>query len=856
MQDIQKTYDQAKEQDIYKLWEASGYFNPDNLEGKPFTIMMPPPNATGTLHIGHAFESTLQDILIRYHRMKGEKTLWLPGTDHAAIATNTKVEKILMKETGQNRHDIGREAFVKKVEEFVRNSRGTIQNQIRTIGASPDWTREAFTLDEPRSLAVRTAFKKMYDAGLIYRGVRLVNWDPYLKTTVSDDEIEWKEEYVPLYHLKYGPFVITTARPETKFGDKYVVVHPKDPRYKQYQHGQTLQLDWINGPVVATIIKDSCIDMKFGTGAMTITPWHDATDFEIANRHNLDKEQIISERGLLLPKAGEFAGQHIKKARALIIQKLNDLGLVEKVEENYLHRIAVNSRGGGIIEPQIKEQWFVDVNKKFKIENSKLKKIKSGHVVTLKLLMKYAVESGEIKILPERFKKIYYHWIDNLRDWNISRQLWYGHQIPVWYCGSSQIKRMGFYPDIFRQVISGKKTKTYRLNDHHFKIGDLVSFDSDKQKFGWGTITNIEHMPIKELPLNDPAHGNVYKKTADLIAAFKRLYPAGQKITPTTEAIIYTYQFKPFSDELSKNGCGQIIADLQQPHKCPACGNTNLEQDPDTLDTWFSSALWTFSALGWPNETIDLKKFHPTDVMAPGYEILFFWVARMILMSTFLLGEIPFKTVYLHGMVRDIQGRKFSKSLDNGIDPIEIINQYGADSLRMGLIVGVGPGNDSKYDEQKIRGYRNFANKVWNASRFVLQNTFDYTPSSSPPNIGGASGGTKLTKIDAQILKKFTSLAVKTTSKIEKFDFAHAAEDLYHYFWHEFADKIIEQSKANLADPEKRESAQRMLHEILQSLLKMLHPFMPFVTESIWQIKHRELLLIEKWPVKSKGLKK
>ncbi|MBI4049629.1 MAG: valine--tRNA ligase [Candidatus Doudnabacteria bacterium] len=703
MQGIPKTYDQSQEPNVYKLWESSGYFNPDNLTGKPFTIMMPPPNVTGDLHVGHALFLTLQDIMIRFGRMRGRKTLWLPGTDHAAIATQSKIEADLYKQEGKTRFNLGREEFLKRVEVYAQTKHDNIVRQIRRMGASCDWSREAFTLDEQRSLAVRTAFKKMYDAGLIYRGKRIVNWDSKLKTTVSDDEVEWKDETASFYYLRYGPFVIGTARPETKFGDKYVVMHPKDKRYKNYKHGQKLEVEWINGKVTATVIKDETVDPEFGTGVMTITPWHDAADFEIAQRHNLDFEQIIDDRGVLLPIAGEFANQHIKKARPLIVEKLKAKGLLEKIDESYSHRVATNSRGGGLIEPQIKEQWFVDVT-------------------TLKEPMLKTVKSGKIKIIPKRFEKIYFHWIDNLRDWCISRQIWYGHQIPVWY-----------------------------------KDGKTFCDTKPPAEPGW-------------------------------------------------------------------------------------------VQDPDTLDTWFSSGLWTFSTLGWPQETTDLKTFHPTDVLETGYDILFFWVARMILMSEFLLDDIPFRTVYLHGLIRDKDRQKMSKTKGNVIDPLGIIDTYGTDALRMGLIVGNLPGNDLPLSEDKVRGYRNFANKVWNAARFVLQNIIDL-PS---PSRRGAGGEVVMTSEDKKILRDLDKFTSEITKKLEKFDFAHAAEDLYHYFWHTFADKIIEESKPKLADPKKRASAQLMLTTMLETQLKLLHPFMPFVTEAIWQLTHKDLLMIQSWPTKGK----
>jgi valyl-tRNA synthetase len=712
-QELPKSYDQKQEPELYKLWELSGYFNPDNLTGDPYCIIMPPPNATGTLHIGHAFEVSIQDTIIRYQRMNGKKSLWLPGTDHAAIATNTKVEKIMIKKEGKNRHDIGREAFVKKVEEFVHESRGTIQGQIKTLGASPDWSREAFTLDEQRNLAVRTAFKDMYDAGLIYRGIRVINWDPKGQTSVSDDEVVHKPEKGQLFIFKYSadfPIAIATTRPETKFGDVAVAVNPKDQRYLEYV-GKEYEVDFAGTPLTIKVIADDSIDPEFGTGAVGITPAHSMTDYEIAQRHQLPAIQIINEYGKMTEAAGSLvAGKKTKEAREILVEWLSHNGLIEKIEFIDIN-ISTAERSGGVIEPLPKLQWFIDVNKPFKMKKSKIVGVKEGQEVTLKSLMKHVVESGQIEIMPDRFKKIYYHWIDNLRDWNISRQLWYGHRVPVWY----------------------------RAEEVYCGI--------------------------------NPPEGKEW------------------------------------------------------------------QQDEDTLDTWFSSALWTFSTLGWPEDTEDLKLYHPTHFMAPGYEILFFWVARMILMSTFHLGEIPFRTVYLHGIVRDKNGQKFSKSLDNGVDPVEIIQKYGADALRMALLVGVGPGNDSKYDEMKVKGYRNFANKVWNAARFVIQSTDDYDP-----------GKSKLSEDDQKLVDELQVLAADTTRLMEKYDLAHAAENLYHYFWHTFADKIIEESKTKLANPDSRASAQAMLTTILEACLKMLHPFMPFVTESIWQLKHRELLMVEKWP--------
>jgi len=732
MIETEKAYDHTKVEDkIYEKWMKSGYFNPDNLPDaenrKPYAIIMPPPNVTGTLHIGHALFATIQDILIRWQRMSGKRALWLPGTDHAAIATQAKVEADLYKKEKKTRFDFPREEFLKMVEAFAQSSHDTIINQLKKLGASADWSREAYTLDEQRTLAVRTAFKRMYDDGIIYRGARIVNWDPKLKTTVSDDEIEWKEEKTPLYYLKYGPFTIATARPETKFGDKYVVMHPDDPRYAQYHHDQKIEVEWINGPVTATIIKDPVIDMEFGTGAMTITPWHDATDFDIAQRHGLDKEQIIDERGVLLPIAGEFAGQHIKKARAAIVEKLQAKGLLEKVDENYVHRIATNSRGGGLIEPQIKEQWFVDVNKEFPMKHSEIKGIKEGQMVTLKQLMRHVVQEEQVKIIPEHFEKIYFHWIDNLRDWCISRQIWYGHRIPVWYK------------------------------------------DNDK----------------------------------------------GEGIR---EQEIY---------------CG-----VEPPN------GKGWEQDSDTLDTWFSSGLWTFSTLGWPNDTKDLQTYHPTDVLETGYDILFFWVARMILMTTYHLGQIPFKTVFLHGLVRDKDRQKMSKSKGNVIDPLGIIDTYGIDALRFALIFSTAAGNDIPLAEEKIKGMKHFGNKLWNISRYILMNITDGSETKSS-NIRPEAK----TEADREILEKLDQTIKSVTGHLEAFRLHEAAQDIYQFTWHEFADIYIERSKGQLKDEKLKDNTLAILLDCLIVILKILHPFMPFVTEEIWdKLGQKEMLMVSKWP--------
>ncbi len=730
-----KPYDPGATEDaVYKAWEESGYFNPETCiekgvtspDAESFTIVLPPPNVTGTLHMGHAAMLAVEDIMIRYARMQGKRTLWVPGTDSAALATQSKFESELYKKENKTRYDLGREEFLARVHAFALESQGTILNQLRKMGSSLDWSRLAYTLDEKRYGAVMEAFVRMYNAGLIYRGMRIVNWDPKMQTTVSDDEVEHVETTDQFYHLKYGPFIIATSRPETKFGDKYVVMHPDDPRYADYTHGQQIpDIEWIGDQkITATVIKDESVDMEFGTGVMTITPWHDATDFEIAERHGLDKEQIIDYNGKLLEIAGEFAGMHIKKARPAIIEKLQKKGLVEKIEENYVHNVATNDRGGGVIEPQIKMQWFIAVDKEFTIPHSKINGIASGSQTTLKNIMRSAVEGGQITILPDNFEKIYHHWINNLHDWCISRQIWFGHRIPVWYKGAE----------------------------------------------------------------------------------------------------IYTGTTAP------KNSQG-----LPDP---------DWEQDPDTLDTWFSSGLWTFSTLGWPHETKDLEIYHPTTVLETGYDILLFWVARMVLMSGFHMGEVPFKIVYLHGLVRDGQGRKMSKSLGNIVDPLDIIAKYGADATRLSLIVGATPGTDSKVSEDKIKGYKHFANKIWNVTRFVLTNT------------EGASleRPTSLPSRNKEILAELGATVADITKDIEENRLYLAAEKAYHYIWHEFADKILEESKSILGgdDAQAKASRQYVLYTCLVTSLKLLHPFMPFVTETIWQNlpeKESEFLMVAKWPV-------
>jgi valyl-tRNA synthetase len=720
----------------YSEWEESGYFNPDVCVAagiadatKPaFSMVLPPPNVTGVLHMGHAAMLSIEDMMVRYHRMQGKPTLWVPGTDSAAIATQNRVEKDIYKTEKKTRYDLGRDDFLERVEAFVEQSKNTILNQTRAMGSSLDWSRYAFTMDEARERAVQEAFKRMYDAGLVYRGNRIVNWDPKMQTTVSDDEMEYEEKTDPFYYFKYGPFTIGTVRPETKFGDKYVVMHPDDERYQEYEHGQQIEVEWINGPITATIIKDEAADPEMGSGVMTITPAHSAVDFDIAKRHKLDVEQVIDERGVLLPIAGDLAGEHIKKARPKVVEILQEKGLVEKIDENYVHNVAVSSRGGGVIEPQIREQWFVDVEKEFTLVHSEIPGVASGSTVTLKSLMRDVITEGGIAIAPERFERVYYNWIDNLDDWCISRQIWYGHRIPVWY----------------------------RYDDA----------------------------------------GNIAETYCDT--------------TPPT--------------------------------------GEGWQQDPDTLDTWFSSGLWTISTLGWPDETTDLTMYHPTSVLETGYDILFFWVARMILMTTFLTGQLPFRQVYLHGIVRDAHGRKMSKSLGNTMDPLDMVEKYGADAARLALVIGAAPGNDLPLSEDKTRGYKHFANKIWNISRFIFTHTADMPEDTT---------GVQYSEEEYSWETRRHQVIEGVTHHIESFRLDLAADTAYQFVWKEFADQVLEESKPILQgdDSAARIARQKFLQESLRDILKMLHPFVPHVTETIWKyapqhVRDADMLMIAKWPVR------
>ena len=712
------------EDSIYKEWIESGYFNPDNLksefidkdtEGKEkvFSIVLPPPNVTGTLHTGHSIMLAIQDIMVRYKRMKGHRTLWIPGTDQAAIATQSVVEKKILKEEGKNKYDLGREEFLKKVDQFAQESHDTIVSQSKKMGASLDWSREAFTLDEKRNFAVRTAFKKMYDDGLIYRGNRIVNWDPKGQTVISDDEIVYEERKANLYTFKYWkdfPIAISTTRPETKVGDTAVAVNPEDTRYQEYI-GKTFEGEFCGVKLSIKIIADKEVEKDFGTGALGVTPSHSQIDWEIAERHNLPKKQIINEYAKMINCNEILDGKKALEAREIIVNYLKDNNLLEK-EEEISQNVSTAERTSGIIEPLPKLQWFIDVEKE--IDHF-------GNKTSLKKLMLEVTDKNEIQFLPDRFEKVYTNWINNLRPWCISRQIWYGHRIPVWY-----------------------------------------------------------HKETKEIYCNIEAPKDI----------------------------------------------------------------ENWNQDEDTLDTWFSSGLWTFSTLGWPNNTLDLQKYHPINVLETGYDIIFFWVARMILMSKYLLNDIPFKTVYLHGLVRDAQGRKMSKSLGNAMNPLEVIEKYGTDALRMALIIGTGPGNDSKLGDEKLKAYSKFANKIWNATRFVLEKTNDFEEKITEDT---------LNQNHKEIYKVWKEKLKDITSDLENYRFYLAGEKLYEYFWHTFADIIIEDCKIEIIEEkESKQSAQNLLLILLREQIISLHPFMPFITEEIWKdikSKEEDLLLIQKWPI-------
>jgi valyl-tRNA synthetase len=865
---LEPQYDAKEhEEDICKLWDESGYFDPENLpqkDGEPYTIIMPPPNANGEIHIGHALFLTLEDILARYQRMRGKRVLWLPGTDHAGFETQVVFEKKLEKE-GKSRFGMKREEFYGQVMEFVQNYKKLTEAGIRRMGSSCDWSRNIFTLDPRIVEIVYDTFERMWKDGLVYRGERICNWCPKHQTALSDLETKFEEREDVFYYLKYGPFTIGTARPETKFGDKYVVMHPEDKRYKDFKHGQKLDIpDWINGPITATVIKDDAVDMAFGTGVMTITPWHDAADFDIARRHGLDIEQVIDKTGKLLPIAGEFAGMHISKARSLIVEKLKTKGLLDEVKTDprYKHSVQMCYKCKTVIEPQVIPQWYVAVTKS------------GGGKSSLRDTAMQAVTSKKITIIPERFEKVFMHWMEELRDWPISRQIWWGIPIPVWYCGGVQkanMYRFGFHERTESQIVKDKKKiKTYRLRDHGLAAGSRFAFENSQTKrlFGYGTVTAVEKTTVGKLPLDDEAHGATYRTRQALIEAFKFHHPLA-RIDKSTPVYVIAYTFSPIDKENAREGCGEIILSRKTPPSCPACGGKNLVQDPDTFDTWFSSGQWPYATLmaqdmrqgtrlrqarlpdgqGFGGQASnkgqgsDFETYYPTSVMETGWDILFFWVARMIMLGLYRTGKIPFKTVYLHGLVRDKDRQKMSKSKGNVVDPLGVIDLYGTDALRFALVFSTAAGNDIPLDEQKIKGMKHFANKLWNIARFVSTNvdlsTFNFQLSTL----------TALTDADRELLSELEQTKKEVTERLDAFEFHEAAQAVYHFTWHHFADVYIEASKKQLADDTLKENTKKLLSGTLIATLKLLHPFMPFVTEAIYQkIRPGKLLMIESWP--------
>ena len=712
--DFLNPYDpKTHEKDIYDAWEKSGYFTPENLPGErdeTFTIVMPPPNANGSLHAGHGLVFTIEDIMIRYARMQGKKALWFPGADHAGFETQVVYEKKLQKE-GRSRFQMEPQELYDEIMAFTEENKVFMLNQIRELGASCDWSRLLFTLDDRVIKIVYDTFKKLDEDGLLYRGARTVNWCPKHQTSLSNLETNHQERTDKFYYFQYGPFTIGTARPETKFGDKYVVMHPNDERYKKYKHGQTIELEWINGPITATIIKDEASDPEMGSGVMTITPWHSNVDFEIAKRHNLDYEQIIDWRGKLLPVAGEFEGMDIREAREKVVETLDKKGLLVKVDEKYEHTVPVCYKCEREIEPQIRAQWFI--------------KMKPLAEEALR-----ANKAGEIQFVTEAQERVFRHWLQNIEDWNISRQIVWGIPIPAKLCESC---------------------------DH--------------------SMVDVE----------------------DSITI------------------------------------------------CSKCDGPVIP-DPDTFDTWFSSGQWPLATTDFPDGD-DFKTYYPTSVMETGKDIIFFWVSRMIMLGLYRTGKAPFTHVYLHGMVRDKHGKKMSKSKGNVIAPSEIQEKYGTDALRMGLIVNNAPGTDMNLDPDKVNAYKKFANKIWNISRFTLVALEDADITQHP----------KLSKDDSAILNRLQEICTETTSHMNAFRYDLASEKAYHYVWHELADKILEESKEilNGEDADAKAARQYVLKECLLTSLKLLHPFMPFVTETIWQrlpkeMRESDFLMVAKWPTHTK----
>ena len=712
MKELAKTYDpKAIEDRTYAKWMGRKYFHAEvDRSKKPFTIVMPPPNITGKLHMGHALDNTLQDILIRYKRMQGYNALWIPGTDHASISTEVKVINKL-KEEGIDKNELVREGFLKRTWEWREEYGRTIVDQLKKIGSSCDWDRERFTMDEGCSEAVLEVFVRLYEKGYIYKGSRIINWCPVCRTSISDAEVEHEEQAGHFWHINYpiadgsGYVEIATTRPETMLGDTAVAVNPEDERY-QHLIGKTLKLPLTDREI--PVIADPYVDREFGTGCVKITPAHDPNDFEVGRRHNLPEINIMNDDATINCPGSKYDGMDRYEARRAIVADLEEQGLLVRVEE-HVHNVGTHDRCHTTVEPLIKQQWFV------KMEEMAKPAIE-------------AIKNGDLTFVPERFDKIYLHWLENIRDWCISRQLWWGHRIPAWYC----------------------------------------------------------------------------------------------------------------------DDCGEIVVAKSAPAVCPKCGCTHLTQDPDTLDTWFSSALWPFSTLGWPKQTEDLDYFYPTDVLVTGYDIIFFWVIRMVFSGYEQTGKCPFHHVLIHGLVRDSQGRKMSKSLGNGIDPLEIIDQYGADALRLTLVTGNAPGNDMRFYMERVEASRNFANKVWNASRFIMMNL----PEDADLDMAEPDPA-KLTDADRWILSKVNSLAKEVTANMDNFELGIAVQKVYDFIWEEFCDWYIEMVKPRLynKEDETRGAALITLKTVLIRALKMLHPFMPFISEEIFcNLSGEESIMISSWP--------
>jgi len=796
--ELPKTYNPADYEDaIYTEWEKSGFFNPDNLKGEPYSIMMPPPNVTGVLHLGHALENSLMDIMARYQRMNGKKVLLLPGTDHAAVATQAKVEKNLVEQGIKNpRQELGREKLLEKIREYAEKSKLTILKQIRKMGTSCDWSRLAYTFDEARNLAVNTIFVKMHNDGLIYRGNRVVNWSVKGQSTCSDDELVYVERPAKLYTFKYAkdfPIAVATTRPETKLGDTAVAVNPKDKRYKKYI-GKIFTVDvGAAKPLEIKIIADENVEMEFGTGAVGVTPAHSMADFEMYEKQKAKGEpivliQVIEQNGKMTGAAGkEYVGLSVLEAREKFIGWLKKEKLLEK-EEEITQNVGTSDRFGDAVEVLPMTQWFIDVNKKIPEKDKSLKD-----------LMREAVTVGhnnnpeqKVKITPERFEKIYLNWIENLRDWCISRQIWWGHRIPVWYKANVTY---------FKKKILYKKFGI--KNDSEFDSFSDKFYVNDKEKIQWTSPGENDGEACLSL-----GYINLLK-SRNYLDEFWINNNKIKKLTRKSEIII------------SENAPEEI----------------GWEQDPDTLDTWFSSGLWTFSTLDWPKKTKDLKTFHPTSWMQMGYEILFFWMARMILMSTYALDQIPFKDVYIHGMLRNELGKKFSKSSGNNVDPLEIADKYGMDALRLSVMSDTAPGNDSKFYEEKVEGARNMVNKLWNISRYIITN-YELRITNEKIKIENLVK----TISDDWIITNFNSMCSLVKEDLENYRFSQAVDILYKFTWIYFADWYLEVCKFE-------KDKDDILFYILTRLIKIWHPFAPFVTETIWQnIDNQTLLMIQRWP--------